>query len=108
MESPTILHAILPSVPPYVSYSWLAMGILIGLAAYLRNKIELLPGGLQNVMEVLADFFLNLSNSVIGHHWGDKFYPLIGTLGLYIGLCNLPTIKFNLGFLNTFSKLLRP
>jgi len=88
METPNILHAILPNVPPYVSYSWLAMGILIGLAAFLRNKITLMPGGLQNVMEVLADFFLNLSNSVIGHHWGDKFYPLIGTLGLYIGLCN--------------------
>lgn len=88
MESPSILHTLIPSVPPYVSYSWLAMGMLIGLAAYLKNKIALMPSGLQNVMEVFADFFLNLSNSVIGHHWGEKFYPLIGTLGLYIGLCN--------------------
>lgn len=88
METPNILHAVLPSVPPYVSYSWLAMGILIGLAAYLKGKIATMPEGLQNIMEVLAEFFMNLTNSVIGHHWGDKFYPLIGTLGLYIGLCN--------------------
>ncbi|MCX8027187.1 MAG: F0F1 ATP synthase subunit A [Thermodesulfovibrionales bacterium] len=88
MESPSFLHMAFPSIPYYVSYSWLAMGILIGLAVYLRGKIAVLPSGLQNVMEVFADFFLNLSNNVIGHHWGEHFYPLIGTLGLYIGLCN--------------------
>lgn len=88
MESPTILHTVLPSVPPYVSYSWLAMTILIGASFAIRNKLTLVPAGLQNLMETFAEFFLNLSNSTIGHHWGEKFYPLLGTLGLYIVLCN--------------------
>ncbi len=88
MEAPTILHAVLPAVPPYVSYSWLAMGILIGVALVVRNKLSLVPSGLQNIMETFADLFLNLTNSNIGHHWGEKFYPLIGTIGLYILTCN--------------------
>ncbi|TAN43801.1 MAG: ATP synthase F0 subunit A [Nitrospirae bacterium] len=79
---------VLPSVPPYVSYSWLAMGVLIGTSLALKNKIALAPSGLQNVMETFVDFFQTLANSNIGHHWGEKFYPLIGTLGLYILVCN--------------------
>lgn len=64
------------------------MGILIGAALVVRNKLSLVPSGLQNIMEVIADFILNLSRSNIGHHWGDKFYPLIGTIFVYILTCN--------------------
>ncbi|HCZ11817.1 MAG TPA: ATP synthase F0 subunit A [Nitrospiraceae bacterium] len=39
-------------------------------------------------METFADFALNLSRDNIGHRWGDKFYPLIGTVFLYIMTCN--------------------
>ncbi|MFO0753092.1 MAG: F0F1 ATP synthase subunit A [Thermodesulfovibrionales bacterium] len=88
METPTFLHMLLPTVPPYVSYSWLAMALLIIPALVMRRNLRLVPSGLQNFMETLADFFLNLSNSSIGHHWGEAFYPLIGTLGLYILVSN--------------------
>jgi F-type H+-transporting ATPase subunit a len=40
-------------------------------------------------MEVISDFLLNLARSNIGHHWGDKFYPLIGTIFIYILTCNI-------------------
>ena len=88
MESPSLLGILIPSVPPYVSYSWLAMGILTGVALAVKSKLALIPKGIQNVMEAIAEFFLTLSESNIGHHWGETFYPLLGTLGLYIGLCN--------------------
>ncbi len=88
MESPVFLHMLLPNIPPYVSYSWLAMIILIGASLALRGKLSLVPSGLQNVMETFAEFSLNLSNSTIGHHWAEKFYPLIGTLLMYIALSN--------------------
>lgn len=89
METPTILHAVLPSVPPYVSYSWLSMGVLIGAALAIKNKITLVPSKLQNLLETFAEFFLTLANNNIGHHWGEKFYPLLGTIGLYLLTCNL-------------------
>lgn len=89
MESPTILHLLVPSVPAYVSYSWLAMGVLIGIAIVVKSKLSLIPSGIQNLMEVFADFFLTQSNSNIGHHYGEKFYPFLGTIFLYILVCNL-------------------
>jgi len=89
VESPSILGAVLPKVPAYVSYSWLAMGVLIGTAAVVKSKLSLVPSGVQNLMEVFADFFRTTSESNIGHHYGEKFYPLLGTIFLYILVCNL-------------------
>ena len=40
-------------------------------------------------MEIFADFFMTTSESNIGHHYGEKFYPLLGTIFLYILTCNL-------------------
>lgn len=85
----TFLEALFPSIPVYVSYSWLAMGILIGVSLALKNKLAMVPKGLQNFMEVVVDFIYNLAHSVIGHHYADKFYAFIGTIGLYIVTCNL-------------------
>ena len=95
-ETPSFLEMLLPFAEKVrdhntfviVLHSWLAMIIIIGIALALRNKLSLVPSGLQNVMETLSEFSLALSDSIIGHHWGDKFYPLIGTLLFYIGLCN--------------------
>lgn len=91
MESPTILGAIpvLNQFPPYVTYSWLAMIILIGTALAVKSKLSLVPSGVQNFMEIFADFFLTTSENNIGHHYGEKFYPLLGTIFLYILTCNL-------------------
>ncbi len=88
-DKPTILGALFPGIPSYVLYSWLAMILLIGASLVVRNRLSLIPAGFQNVMEAFADFFINFSRSNIGHHWGDKFYPLIGTIFLYILTCNL-------------------
>lgn len=112
MEAPTILHAVLPNVPPYVSYSWLAMGILIGTSLAVRNKLNLVPSGLQNFMEVVADFALSLARNNIGHHWGDNFYPLIGTIFIYILTCNfmglIPGFEAPTGNINTTASMAVP
>jgi F-type H+-transporting ATPase subunit a len=91
VESPTILGAIpfLNQFPPYVTYSWLAMILLIGTALAVKSKLSLVPSGLQNLMEVFADFFMSTAENNIGHHYGATFYPLLGTIFLYICTCNL-------------------
>ncbi|MCE5313076.1 MAG: F0F1 ATP synthase subunit A [Nitrospiraceae bacterium] len=89
MEAQVFLHAVFPNIPAYVSYSWLAMAILIGIALLLRGRLSLVPSGLQNVMESCAEFLITTARTNIGHEWGDKFYPLLGTIFLYILVCNL-------------------
>jgi F-type H+-transporting ATPase subunit a len=89
LETPNLLHAIIPSFPPYVTYSWLAMIILIATAVLVRSRLSLVPSGVQNLMEVFCDFFLTSSKDSIGKEYGEKFYPLLGTIFLYILVCNI-------------------
>ena len=76
------------TVPHYVSYAFLASLILIGVALSIRGSLALAPRGLQNFVEVMVESLLKIAEENIGHHWGKYFFPLIGTIGLYILVCN--------------------
>jgi F-type H+-transporting ATPase subunit a len=102
IEHPPILTV--PGVPDHVLYTWIAMAVLIVLALAARRRLERVPRGTQNLMEVLLEQFLALLDDVIGHG-GRRFLPLIATLGLFILTCNLmgliPGLMAPTGNLNT-------
>jgi len=74
-------------IPPFVVFSWVAMAIILVTSIIVRTSIKLVPSGVQNVVEVVVEFFLNLAETSIGH-MGRHFFPLIGTIGIYILVCN--------------------
>jgi F-type H+-transporting ATPase subunit a len=76
-------------VPHYVSYAFLASIILITTAFMVRRSLQLVPAGLQNFMESVVGGVLNLCEENIGHHWARPLFPLIGTIALFITVCNL-------------------
>ncbi len=84
MEAPSFLHMLFPSIPPYVSHSWLAMVLIIVVALIVKNNLKMVPSALQNVMEVLFEFLRGQALTSIGPKWADKFLPLLGTLFIYI------------------------
>lgn len=75
-------------VPHYVSYAFLASFLLITTAFVIRGSLAIVPKGIQNFMEIIVESLLKLSEDNIGHKWGQHFFPLIGTIGLYILVCN--------------------
>ena len=85
-EEPLLMDIIVNPhvVPHFVSYAFLTSAILIGVALSIRGSLALVPKGLQNFVEVLVEALHNLAEENIGHHWGGYFFPLIGTIGLYI------------------------
>ncbi len=85
-EGGFLIH--IPGVPSFVTYSWLATAILIIVALLVRKSIKMVPSGIQNVAEAVVEALYNLCEDVIGHHWARAHFPLIGTLGVYILLCN--------------------
>ncbi|RME66653.1 MAG: ATP synthase F0 subunit A, partial [Nitrospirae bacterium] len=85
-EAGVLIH--IPGVPSYVTYSWLAMVILIVVAIVVRSSLKMVPSGVQNFMEAILEAHYNLCEETIGHHWARAHFPLIATLGLYILLCN--------------------
>ncbi len=75
-------------VPHYVSYAFLASILLVAVSLAVRGSLALVPRGIQNFLEVIVESLLKISEENIGHHWGKYFFPLIGTIGLYILVCN--------------------
>jgi F-type H+-transporting ATPase subunit a len=86
IDHPPILR--LPGIPDHVAYTWIAMLILIAVAAVASRRLETVPRGAQNFMEMILEQFQSLLDEVVGHG-GRRYLPLIGTLGLFILLSNL-------------------
>ena len=86
IEHPPIFR--LPGMPDHVTYTWIVMIILAVLAFIGSRRMELVPRGTQNFLEVILEQFIALIDDVIGHE-GRRYLPLIGTLGLFIVTSNL-------------------
>ena len=86
IEHPPIVH--LPGIPDHVTYTWLVIIVLVGLAFAASRNVSLVPHGVQNLMEVVLEQILGLIDDVMGHE-GRRYLPLIATLGLFIFTANL-------------------
>lgn len=71
-----------------MTYTWVVMAILVVVAFVATRRVELVPRGMQNAMEIVLERLLVMLDDVIGHE-GRRYLPLIGTLGLFILLANL-------------------
>ena len=77
-----------PYFPPHVTYAWFLAIVLAVLSFLATRRLEIYPGRLQNVMEVIIGGFDFLLNEIMGHN-GRRYFPLIATLGIYILTANL-------------------
>ena len=73
---------------PHVLYSWLVIILFIILARIATKAITFIPGKLQNVFEVIIEGLENFQVEMMGEE-GRQFFPLIGTIFLYVFACNL-------------------
>jgi F-type H+-transporting ATPase subunit a len=86
IDHPPILR--LPGIPDHLTYTWIAMLILAALAYAASRRLQTVPRGAQNLMEMILEQFNTLLDEVVGHG-GRRYLPLVGTLGLFILLSNL-------------------
>mgnify|MGYP006288136021 FL=1 len=73
---------------PHVIYSWVTMALLIILGLIGTKSISMIPNKMQNILELavsgLEEFMVDLTGDE-----GRWFFPLIGTIFLYIFICNI-------------------
>jgi len=87
-EAPLLLPE-LHNFPEYVTYAWLAMAILIGLSLVARFSLKkTAPTGFQNFFEVIVGGLENFIVDIMGPE-GKHYLTLIGSLFLFILVCNL-------------------
>jgi len=67
---------------------WISMIVLILLAYFGTRKMNLVPSGLQNVMETIVEAFLGLVENMAGRRWGRRFFPIVMTIFLWLLVSN--------------------
>ncbi len=92
-EAPLLIHFPIPGLteegPIMISYSWLAMAILIGLSLAARFSLKkTAPTGVQNFLEFVVSALENFVQDIMGPE-GVQYLTLIGSLFLFILVCNL-------------------
>ncbi|HEV2425353.1 MAG TPA: F0F1 ATP synthase subunit A [Terriglobia bacterium] len=84
-------------IPNYIAMQVLVFLLILAGALILRARLSVeKPGKFQHMMEVFLQFTQSMCDDVIGHE-GHRYVALVGTLGLFVLLCNL------LGIIPSFS-----
>src|SRR5882724_11794488 len=94
IEHPPIFR--LPGIPDHVTYTWVVMVILAGVAFAASRNVQLVPRGLQNFLEVVLEQFIQMIDDVMGVE-GRRYLPLLATLGLFIVTANLISLVPGMG-----------
>ncbi len=71
-----------------VTYMWFYMLVLIIVGFLAVRGLKMVPGRLQNFLEVVIDGLRNLLIDTMGED-GMRFFPLMATLAMVILVCNL-------------------
>lgn len=87
MTHPLIfLHV--PGIPDYVTLTVFVIVFFIVISRMMLSRMSVVPGGLQNVMELIVSGLDGMVTEIMGEK-GKPYFPLIATLGLFIFLSNL-------------------
>ena len=78
--------------------SWIAMSFLIGTSLFVKSRLRVVPGKLQNLFEALLEGMESFMTTVTGDMEKTKrFFPLVATFFLFILISNLMGILPGLG-----------
>lgn len=75
-------------IPQHVLYTWLVMLILVVLGWAGTRNLKLVPGKVQNVLELLVNGMEDFIVSNMGERGRGVVFPLLMTLFLFIIFCN--------------------
>lgn len=73
----------------FISHVLLVAVIALVLAKLATSKMQLVPSGVQNIMEAYLESVVSMGKDVIGEELARKYLPLVATLGLMVFLANV-------------------
>ena len=68
--------------------TWIAILVLVAISFFATRRLSDIPRGLQNVVEIVIEGFLALSESVAGPERARRFLPLVMTIFIFIVAAN--------------------
>ena len=68
--------------------AWITIITLIVISFFATRRMSQVPRGLQNLVEVFIEFFLDLCERIAGRERARRFFPLVMTIFLFIMVSN--------------------
>ncbi|MEK7681314.1 MAG: F0F1 ATP synthase subunit A [Chloroflexota bacterium] len=68
--------------------SWVTVVVLAVLAILVTRRMQLVPRGVQNLLETFIETMLNFVEGVAGKKWGRRFFPVVMTIFLFVLVSN--------------------
>ena len=68
--------------------AWITIVVLLVISFFATRRMSQVPTGLQNLVEVFIEFFLDLTERIAGHERSRRFFPLVMTIFLFIMVSN--------------------
>jgi F-type H+-transporting ATPase subunit a len=69
--------------------TWISIIALLLVFFFGTRRRDLIPSGMQNAVEWIVEYLLNLTEGVSGKIKARKFFPLVATFFIFILFCNL-------------------
>ncbi len=69
--------------------TWISIIGLLLVFYFGTRRRDLIPSGMQNALEAVVEYLLNLTEGVSGKVKAKRFFPLVATFFLFILFCNL-------------------
>jgi F-type H+-transporting ATPase subunit a len=69
--------------------TWISIIALLLVFFFGTRRRDLIPSGMQNIVEWIIEYLLNLTEGVSGKVKARKFFPLVATFFIFILFCNL-------------------
>jgi F-type H+-transporting ATPase subunit a len=69
--------------------TWISTIALLLVFFFGTRRRDLIPSGMQNIVEWIIEYLLNLTEGVSGKVKARKFFPLVATFFIFILFCNL-------------------
>ncbi len=69
--------------------TWISIIALLLVFYFGTRRRDLIPSGMQNALEAIVEYLLNLTEGVSGKVKAKRFFPLVATFFLFILFCNL-------------------
>ncbi len=69
--------------------TWISIIILLLVFFFGTRRRDMIPSGMQNALEAIVEYLLNLTEGVSGKVKAKRFFPLVATFFIFILFCNL-------------------
>jgi F-type H+-transporting ATPase subunit a len=86
LPAEVVFHILGFPVTNTILATWITMVVLIALALIARSRLKLIPNRLQSMWENTLGWIYELCAGTAGEKDGRKFFPLVATIFLFVGI----------------------